>query len=182
MNGSRVPGPTSSCRWTRSDYHLSSTTLSGFGEDHGSDQFTSVSWLATAGHGPAQHEGRDPRGRYSALGWPRRPSVKPKPMVEIGGRPILWHIMKHYAHYGLQRLRDRARATRATYIKRYMVDYAPVASDLHGAMSCSGDVLPSATATVDGLDRSPGRHRHEHADRRPDQAPRAVTSATRRSC
>lgn len=26
---------------------------------------------------------------------------KPKPMVEIGGRPILWHIMKIYAHYGL---------------------------------------------------------------------------------
>ena len=25
---------------------------------------------------------------------------KPKPMVEIGGRPILWHIMKTYAHYG----------------------------------------------------------------------------------
>ena len=26
--------------------------------------------------------------------------VKPKPMVEIGGKPILWHIMKMYAHYG----------------------------------------------------------------------------------
>src|SRR6476660_7255798 len=26
--------------------------------------------------------------------------LKPKPMVEIGGRPILWHIMKHYAHHG----------------------------------------------------------------------------------
>jgi glucose-1-phosphate cytidylyltransferase len=26
--------------------------------------------------------------------------VKPKPMVEIGGRPILWHIMKLYSHYG----------------------------------------------------------------------------------
>lgn len=25
---------------------------------------------------------------------------KPKPMVEIGGRPILWHIMKHYSFYG----------------------------------------------------------------------------------
>jgi glucose-1-phosphate cytidylyltransferase len=25
---------------------------------------------------------------------------KPKPMIEIGGRPILWHIMKIYAHYG----------------------------------------------------------------------------------
>lgn len=27
--------------------------------------------------------------------------VRPKPMVEIGGRPILWHIMKGYSHYGL---------------------------------------------------------------------------------
>ena len=26
----------------------------------------------------------------------------PKPMVEIGGRPILWHIMKTYAHYGFR--------------------------------------------------------------------------------
>jgi glucose-1-phosphate cytidylyltransferase len=29
-------------------------------------------------------------------------SVKPKPMVEIGGRPILWHIMKIYSLYGIQ--------------------------------------------------------------------------------
>ncbi|HOT28381.1 MAG TPA: glucose-1-phosphate cytidylyltransferase [Candidatus Ozemobacteraceae bacterium] len=28
-------------------------------------------------------------------------TVKPKPMVEIGGRPILWHIMKLYSSYGL---------------------------------------------------------------------------------
>jgi glucose-1-phosphate cytidylyltransferase len=27
--------------------------------------------------------------------------VRPKPMIEIGGRPILWHIMKLYAHYGI---------------------------------------------------------------------------------
>ncbi|OGG85504.1 glucose-1-phosphate cytidylyltransferase [Candidatus Kaiserbacteria bacterium RIFOXYB1_FULL_46_14] len=27
-------------------------------------------------------------------------TVKPKPMVEIGGMPILWHIMKIYSHYG----------------------------------------------------------------------------------
>ena len=26
--------------------------------------------------------------------------LKPKPMVEIGGKPILWHIMKHYSYYG----------------------------------------------------------------------------------
>jgi glucose-1-phosphate cytidylyltransferase len=35
--------------------------------------------------------------------------VRPKPMVEIGGRPILWHIMKIYAHHGLRRLRDLPR-------------------------------------------------------------------------
>ncbi len=28
--------------------------------------------------------------------------LKPKPMVEIGGRPILWHIMKIYSHYGIR--------------------------------------------------------------------------------
>lgn len=28
-------------------------------------------------------------------------SLKPKPMIEIGGKPILWHIMKIYSHYGL---------------------------------------------------------------------------------
>ena len=27
--------------------------------------------------------------------------LKPKPMIEIGGKPILWHIMKTYAHYGI---------------------------------------------------------------------------------
>jgi glucose-1-phosphate cytidylyltransferase len=28
--------------------------------------------------------------------------IRPKPMVEIGGRPILWHIMKIYSHYGIK--------------------------------------------------------------------------------
>src|SRR5687768_17949229 len=27
--------------------------------------------------------------------------VRPKPMVDIGGRPILWHILKIYSHYGI---------------------------------------------------------------------------------
>jgi glucose-1-phosphate cytidylyltransferase len=27
-------------------------------------------------------------------------SIRPKPMVEIGGRPILWHIMRHYSRFG----------------------------------------------------------------------------------
>ncbi|WP_158535403.1 sugar phosphate nucleotidyltransferase, partial [Hyphomonas pacifica] len=27
-------------------------------------------------------------------------TIRPKPMVEVGARPILWHIMKSYSHYG----------------------------------------------------------------------------------
>jgi len=29
-------------------------------------------------------------------------AIRPKPMVEIGGKPILWHIMKIYSHYGIR--------------------------------------------------------------------------------
>lgn len=28
-------------------------------------------------------------------------TLRPKPMVEIGGKPILWHIMRHYSHFGI---------------------------------------------------------------------------------
>ena len=30
--------------------------------------------------------------------------LKPKPMVEIGGRPVLWHIMMHYDFFGIMNL------------------------------------------------------------------------------
>jgi glucose-1-phosphate cytidylyltransferase len=48
--------------------------------------------------------------------------VKPKPMVEIGGRPILWHIMKHYAHYGFKEFYI-AVGYKGEEIKRYFLDY-----------------------------------------------------------
>lgn len=54
---------------------------------------------------------------------------KPKPMVEIGGRPILWHIMQHYAHYGHNQF-FIALGYKGEYIKKYMVDYASIESDL----------------------------------------------------
>jgi glucose-1-phosphate cytidylyltransferase len=55
--------------------------------------------------------------------------VKPKPMVEIGGRPILWHIMKIYAHYGHDDF-VVALGYKGEVIKRYMLDYASLHSDL----------------------------------------------------
>jgi len=48
--------------------------------------------------------------------------VKPKPMVEIGGRPILWHIMKHYAHFGFKEF-FIALGYKSEFIKRYFLDY-----------------------------------------------------------
>lgn len=55
--------------------------------------------------------------------------VKPKPMVEIGGKPILWHIMMHYAHYGMNEFAI-ALGYRGEYIKRYFVDYCHLVNDL----------------------------------------------------
>jgi len=53
---------------------------------------------------------------------------KPKPMVEIGGRPLLWHIMKIYAHYGY---RDFVLALgyRGDNIKDYFLKQKYYASD-----------------------------------------------------
>lgn len=48
--------------------------------------------------------------------------VKPKPMVEIGGKPILWHIMKHYSHYGFKEF-FIALGYKSEFIKRYFLDY-----------------------------------------------------------
>jgi glucose-1-phosphate cytidylyltransferase len=55
--------------------------------------------------------------------------VKPKPMVEIGGRPILWHIMRYYAAYGYDEF-VVALGYKGEVIKRYMADYCSLASDL----------------------------------------------------
>ena len=48
--------------------------------------------------------------------------VRPKPMVEIGGRPILWHIMKTYAHYGHNDF-FLALGYKGEVIKRYFLEY-----------------------------------------------------------
>src|SRR2546421_1060074 len=59
----------------------------------------------------------------------RRAEIRPKPMIEIGGRPIIWHIMKHYAHYGLKEFYI-ALGHRGEVIKRFFVDYSNLGGNL----------------------------------------------------
>jgi glucose-1-phosphate cytidylyltransferase len=64
--------------------------------------------------------------------------ARPKPMVEIGGRPILWHIMRYYRHFGMT---DFAIALgyKGEVVKRWMVEHASLASDLRVDLA-TGDV------------------------------------------
>lgn len=55
--------------------------------------------------------------------------AKPKPMVEVGGEPLLWHVMKIYAHYGFEDF-VVALGYKGEQIKRWMVDYCSLSSDL----------------------------------------------------
>ncbi|MGL4524721.1 MAG: glucose-1-phosphate cytidylyltransferase [Spirochaetia bacterium] len=48
--------------------------------------------------------------------------LKPKPMVEIGGMPILWHIMKFYSHYGFKEF-VICLGYKGHYIKEYFYNY-----------------------------------------------------------
>jgi glucose-1-phosphate cytidylyltransferase len=56
-------------------------------------------------------------------------TIKPKPMVEIGGRPILWHIMMHYYYHGFNEF-VVALGYKGKVIKKYMVDYCSLNSNL----------------------------------------------------
>jgi len=57
-------------------------------------------------------------------------TTKPKPMVEIGERPMLWHVMKHYDYYGYREF-FIALGYRGDVIKRYFLDYY----NLNGSMT-----------------------------------------------
>lgn len=55
--------------------------------------------------------------------------LRPKPMVEIGGRPILWHIMKTYERYGFRDF-TLALGYRGEVVKDYFLNYHARQSDL----------------------------------------------------
>ena len=55
--------------------------------------------------------------------------TRPKPMVEIGGKPILWHIMKTYSHYGFNEF-VICLGYKGFFIKEYFANYFLHQSDL----------------------------------------------------
>jgi len=73
--------------------------------------------------------------------------TRPKPMVEIGEQPILWHIMNYYAHFGITEF-FIALGYKGEVIKRFMWDFF----HLNGSM------------TIDGTTRQVEAHGHERSD------------------
>lgn len=69
--------------------------------------------------------------------------LRPKPMVEIGGRPILWHIMNIYAAYGMKEF-IIALGYKAEMIKEYFLNFYALNNDL------SIDLATGRTTIHDG--------------------------------
>jgi glucose-1-phosphate cytidylyltransferase len=64
---------------------------------------------------------------------------RPKPLVEIGGRPILWHIMKVFGHQGLRNF-ILALGYKANLIKEYFLNYEAMNNDVEVQLGSRGTV------------------------------------------
>ncbi len=93
--------------------------------------------------------------------------IKPKPMVEVGEHPIVWHIMKSYARYGYKEF-FLALGYKGEIVKRYFLDHYSLGGSLRVNLS-SGLVEDLEKDTEDWTCAFDG-HRPEHADRGPCQA------------
>ncbi len=84
--------------------------------------------------------------------------TRPKPMVEIGGRPILWHMLKRYSQFGVN---DFAIALgyKGEFVKRFFTDYAGLVGRPWGQGEQSNDGRGC-------LYRGPSRFHDRSCDRR----------------
>lgn len=64
----------------------------------------------------------------------------PKPMVEVGGRPILWHILKHYAAHGFREF-IVALGYKSEVVKRYFLEYHAMSGGLTIKLA-TGEAIP----------------------------------------
>ena len=73
--------------------------------------------------------------------------IRPKPMVQIGGMPILWHIMMHYGHYDLKEF-VIALGYKGDQIKKYMVDFCSLTGNLTVDLK-RGEIINRSEAPLD---------------------------------
>lgn len=83
---------------------------------------------------------------------------RPKPLVEIGEYPILWHIMKHYSHYGFNDF-VIALGYKGEMIKKFFVDYLNLKCNLN---------IDFSSGNVGVLERSPEKWKVELIDTGPE--------------
>ena len=73
--------------------------------------------------------------------------VKPKPMVEIGGRPILWHIMNIYGAHGVKEY-VIACGYKAEVIKTYFLNFYALNNDLSIDLSTGNTIIHNGNHPV----------------------------------
>ena len=71
---------------------------------------------------------------------------RPKPLVEIGGRPIVWHIMKHYAHHGFKEF-VLCLGYRGNMIREYFLNYEAHNTDI--TISLSSNLAGGAKHSIE---------------------------------
>ena len=103
----------------------------------------------------------------------------PKPMVPIGYRPILWHVMKYYAHFGHKDF-ILCLGYKAEVIKEYFLNYnEALANDF--VLSRRRQRRPAAEHRHPGLEHHLRRHRPATPTSASGCGPSATCSATTRS-
>ncbi len=74
--------------------------------------------------------------------------TRPKPMVEIGGRPILWHIMKTYSHYGIKDF-VLCLGYKGDVIRDYFLNYDARVHDVTVSLGNAPSILVHRRRTAD---------------------------------
>ena len=89
--------------------------------------------------------------------------LRPKPMIEIGGKPILWHIMKEYSHYGFNEFIICA-GYKQEVIKEYFANYYLHNCDVTFDFANENDLINVPLTEGGALEGNCCRHRIQHHD------------------